>query len=118
MGPCHSEGVRKPCVQVLYRGALEQLVSNIPSYKGSGGLTLKIRKILVSAARCAIRMRSKEEDRAKALISLRKDLVNGPLHVFGIHTHCSPDFCTVQQQQQEVDRGENLAEMNLCSFFR
>ena len=84
-----------------YRGALEQLVQNNPSYKGSGGLTLKIRKKLVSGARCAIRMRSKETDTTKALISLRRDLVNGPCHVFGIHTHCSPDFCTVQQQQQQ-----------------
>ena len=77
-----------------YRSALEQLVKTNPSYKGSGGLTVKMRKRLVSAARCAIRMRSKESDKAKALVSLRKDLVNGPLHCFGIHTHCSTDFCT------------------------
>ena len=50
-----------------YRGALEQLIQNNPSYKGSGGLTTKARKKLVSAARCAIRMRSQEADRAKAL---------------------------------------------------
>lgn len=87
-----------------YRGALEQLVQSNPSYKGSGGLTSKVRKKLVSAARCAIRMRSQEVDRTKALASLRKDLVNGPLHVFGIHTHCSTDFCTVQQQQQQQQR--------------
>ncbi len=77
-----------------YRGALEQLVKVNSSYKGNGGLTLKMRKRLVSAARCAIRMRSKETDKTKALVSLRKDLVNGPLHCFGIHTHCSTDFCT------------------------
>lgn len=35
-----------------YRGTLKQLVQSNPSYKGSGGLTMKIRKKLVSAARC------------------------------------------------------------------
>ena len=49
-------------------------------------ITTKSRKKLVSAARCAIRMRSQEANRAKALKSLREDLVNGPLHVFGVHT--------------------------------
>jgi len=39
-------------------------------------------------------MRSKESDRVKALSLLKKDLINGPRHCFGIHTHCSPDFCT------------------------
>lgn len=102
-----------------YRGALEQLIQNNPSYKGNGGLTVKIRKKLVSAARCAIRMRSEEADKVKALRSLRKDLVNGPCHVFGIHTNCSPDFCTVQRQRQQDPGtsntgGENPAEEN-CS---
>ena len=83
-----------------YRGALEQLIQSNPSYKGNGGLTQKIRKKLVSAARCAIRMRSWEVDGGKALSLLREDLVNGPLHVFGVHTRCSTDFCTVRQQQQ------------------
>ena len=93
-----------------YRGALEQLVHDNSSYKGSGGLTLKIRKKLVSGARCAIRMRSKEADKARALIALRKDLANGPSHVFGIHTHCSPDFCTTVQQQR--DSTDGLSEGN------
>lgn len=92
-----------------YRGALEQLIQSNPSYKGSGGLTLKIRKKLVSAARCAIRMRSQEVDRATALRLLQKDLVNGPLHVFGVHTHCSTDFCTVRQQQQQQSQ-QRLSE--------
>ena len=84
-----------------YQGALEQLVKNNTSYKGSGGLTVKMRKRLVSAARCAIRMRSKESDTAKALVSLRKDLINGPLHCFGIHTRCSPDFCSTAKENQK-----------------
>ena len=83
-----------------YRGALEKLVKTNSSYKGSGGLTVKMRKRLVSAARCAIRMRSKEKNRVQALALLRKDLINGPRHCFGIHTHCSPDFCTTVRDLQ------------------
>ena len=37
-----------------YRGALEKLVQDNPLYKGSGGLTLKMRRRLASAARCAV----------------------------------------------------------------
>ena len=86
-----------------YRGALEQLVKEHPSYKGSGGLTVKMRKRLVSSARCAIRMRSKEIDRKKALESLKKDLIN---HCFGNHLNCSPDFCTTARERlQQSDSG-------------
>ena len=46
-----------------YRGALEKLVQENHSYKGK----LQMRKRLVSAARCAIRMRSAEPDRKKAV---------------------------------------------------
>ena len=37
-----------------YRGTLEKILQETSSYKGSWGLTLKMRKMLVSAARCAI----------------------------------------------------------------
>ena len=62
-----------------YRGALERLVQDNPSYKGNGSLTKRIRKKLVSAARSAIQMCSKEVDQKKALASLKHDLENGPL---------------------------------------
>ena len=32
-----------------------------------------------------------------AVVKLRKDLINGPLHCFGYHTKCSTDFCKVKQ---------------------
>ncbi len=76
-----------------YRGALERLVQDNPSYKGKGGLSNLMRKRLVTAARSAIRMRSKEKDVKKALAALKNDLKNGPQHCFGFHQHCSPDFC-------------------------
>lgn len=72
------------------------------SYKGSGGLTLKMRKRLVSAARCAIRMRSKEPDRKKAVKLLERDLINGPNHCFGLHDACSSDFCSIAKEQEEL----------------
>ena len=45
-----------------YRGSLEKLVAENPSYKGKGGLTLKMRKRLTSAAKCAIKIRSREAE--------------------------------------------------------
>ena len=82
-----------------YQGALEKLVQEHPSYKGSGGLTQKMRKRLVSAARSAIRMRSKESDKKTALKSLQHDLQNGPRHCFDFHNHCSPDFCKTARER-------------------
>ena len=94
-----------------YRGALEKLVDDNPSYKGSGRLTKKMRQKLVSAARCAIRMRSKETDTREAVVKLNKDLLNGPSHCFGIHTHCSTDFCSVaQQSMQQSAMSSNVSE--------
>ena len=83
-----------------YRSSLEKLVQDNPSYKGRGGLTEKMRKRLVSAARCAIRMRSSEADRHDGVQLLKRDLVNGPNHCFGNHSKCSPDFCSTARERQ------------------
>ena len=102
-----------------YRGALEKLVQDNPSYKGSGGLTQKMRKRLVSAARAAIRMRSKEEDKKAALASLKADLQNGPRHCFGIHDQCSTDFCkTARDQQVPSSSSESLGSHSVCHFCK
>ena len=88
-----------------YRGALEKVVQENPAYKGTGGLTQKMRQKLVSAARCAIRMRSKESDRKNGIKLLERDLINGPLHCFGEHVRCSPDFCTtVREKTQQTQQ--------------
>ena len=77
-----------------YRASLEKLAANNAKYKGKGGLTgKKMRRRLTTAARCAIKMQSKEEDKTKGLALLKKDLINGPYHCFGYHSNCSPDFC-------------------------
>ena len=90
-----------------YCGVLEQLVKSNPSFKGSGCLTVKMTKRLVSAARCVIRTRNQEKDRAQALILLRKDLVNRPCHCFGNHTHYSSDFCATARDQQQPTSSHN-----------
>ena len=85
-----------------YRASLEKLVANNPSYKGKGGLTVKMRKRLTSAARCAIKMRSEESDTRKAVKLLEQDLANGPLHCFGFHGKCSTDFCKVARERISI----------------
>ncbi len=84
-----------------YRGALEKLVQDKPSFKGSGKLTKQMRQKLVMSARCAIKMRSKERDSKKAVAQLKKDFMNGSKHCFGIHLSCSSDFCTVAQANKQ-----------------
>ncbi len=86
-----------------YKGALERLVQDNPSYKGNGGLTMKMRRRLVNAARCAIKMRSCEKDRQLAESMLKRDLTNGPNHCFGNHDNCSPDFCTTARERLSRD---------------
>jgi len=77
---------------------MEKLVTEKPTYKGRGKLTEKIRKRFTNSARSAILMRSQEEDRQQAIQKLQEDLMNLPLHCFGYHANCSPDFCKTAQQ--------------------
>ena len=53
-----------------------------------------MRKRLTAAAHCAIKMRSEEPNKSRAVQLLWEDLQNGPLHCFGIHDNCSTDYCT------------------------
>ena len=94
-----------------YRAALEKLAQGNPSYREKGKLTESMRKRLTKAARCAIRMRSSEPDRRRAVRLLQEDLRNGPLHCFGIHSSCSTNFCQVAQRQptqQDVSSSQTL----------
>ena len=86
-----------------YRSGLEKLVQNKPHYKGRGRLTQRMRCRLTSSARCAIKMRSKESDIAKAVKLLAQDLQNGPFHCFGHHEKCSPDFCLSAKKRVQMD---------------
>ena len=88
---------------------LEKLVNDKPSYKGKGGLTQKMRCRLTSAARCAIKMRSKEPDTKKAIKLFERDLQNGPFHCFGHHQNCSPDFCLTAKESVESSSSVTVA---------
>jgi len=91
----------------FFCGTLEHLVQDKPSYKGRYKLTEAMRKWLTKSACCVIIMSSQESNKVQAVPKLQNDLVNIPLHCFGCHSKCSPDFCktaqknTEQQQQQE-----------------
>ena len=71
------------------RNNLEQLVNEKPQYKGKGKLSKVNRIRIVTAVRCAIKMRSEEKDINK----LKKDIKNAGRHVLGLHDLCSTDFC-------------------------
>lgn len=58
-----------------------------------------MRKKLTKAARCAIKMRSKEKNTSVAIRKLQEDIYNGPLHCFGLHEACSPDYCKTAQSK-------------------
>lgn len=91
-----------------YRTSLKKLVLCNTAYKGKGGLTGKMRQRLTSAARCAIKMHSKEANQKDAIKKLQRDLQNGPFHCFGMHTNCSSDFCnTVREKQQQNEMVDN-----------
>ena len=75
------------------RNNLEQLVSDKPAYKGKGKLTKGSRIRIVTAVRCAIKMRSQEKDKTQGINKLKKDIKNAGRHVLGLHDLCSTDFC-------------------------
>ena len=93
-----------------YRASLEKLVQQNPTYKGRGGLTGKMRQRLTNAARCAIKMHSKELNKTEGLKKLQADLQNGPYHCYRIHDNCTPDFCTTVRENQQQD--ESNCESN------
>ncbi len=64
-----------------------------------GAYTENEAAVSASAARCAIKMRSKDPDRFKAMKQLEKDLINGPLHCFGQHDKCSRSTAREKEQQ-------------------
>ena len=70
-----------------------QLEKTTLSTKGifKGKLTQRAIKQLTVRARCAIKMHSLSKD----VKQLRKDLRNGPSHIFNDHTKYSPSFCKV-----------------------
>ena len=69
-----------------YRKSLHDLVDAHPEWKGRNGLSkMKIKKIAAGA---------RETGNVEAL---RRDLRNGPYHVFGDHRKCSASLCKAKQ---------------------
>ncbi|XP_060577969.1 uncharacterized protein LOC132735083 [Ruditapes philippinarum] len=90
------------------RSNLEKLVIEKPHYKGKGKLTKINRLRLTTAVRCAIRMRSKDQN----VKQLRKDIINSVYHVLGFHDRCS-DFCKKKvKHTMDNDGDDNDNELN------
>ena len=75
------------------RAKLELLVTGKPQYKGGGKLTRRTICRLSGGVRCAIKMRSVEENRKEAIRKLEHDILNCVYHTFGHDKKCSLDFC-------------------------
>ena len=82
-----------------YRSRLETVAKDNPQFRGRGSLTKKVIQRLSVGARVAIAKHSKTGNVAQ----LRHDLRNGPSHVFGDHSQCSPEFCTYQPSSAIAD---------------
>lgn len=78
----------------------EAIVKDFPQYKGRGGLTqMAMKRLTIGAIR-------ENTD----VLQLRH---NGPAHVFGDHTHCSPSFCKYSPQTcsaVELDKNTDVAD--------
>ena len=98
------------------RSSLEKLVDAKPHYKGAHKLSKRARERLVTAVRCAIRMRSQESDKTCAARKLEADIRNSVHHIFGCHSNCSIDFCKVVQTSVSHSQATQLPSQTLFSF--
>ena len=116
--PCWGSDVSKEeCsnhVCKCYRSNLEKLVSENLLYKGKHHLTKTTRVRLVSALRCAIRVRSNEYNdkkinKTEAIAKLRSDIKNSVYHVFGHHKNCS-DFCRANKNLTPTSSTDSMKD--------
>ncbi|VDI57174.1 Hypothetical predicted protein [Mytilus galloprovincialis] len=100
------------------RSNLEKLVNDNPNYKGQNKLTKTTRVNIVSAVRCAIRMRSKESNRSAAIKLLAHDIRNSVHHIFGNHKNCS-NFCKANEKRNEtsIASSDNLSTNDIPDIF-
>ncbi|VDI82683.1 Hypothetical predicted protein [Mytilus galloprovincialis] len=100
------------------RSNLEKLVNDNPNYKGQNKLTKTTRVKIVSAVRCAIRMRSKESNRSAAIKLLAHDIRNSVHHIFGNHKNCS-NFCKANEKRNEtsIASSDNLSTNDIPDIF-
>nr|XP_034320463.1 uncharacterized protein LOC105318911 [Crassostrea gigas] len=89
---------------------------NNPLYKGRHNFTKKVRVQLVSAVKCAVRVRAKQRENKElttsaAVAHLKHDILNSVHHVFGNHSNCS-DFCKVSTSTSTADNLQIQIEQN------
>ena len=68
---------------------------------------------LTVAARCAIVMQSKDDNKRRAASLLQDDIMNAPMHCFGNHHKCQPDYCKVVRSKCNNIVTNSPAESNL-----
>jgi len=83
------------------RSNLEKLVTEKPHLKGKGKLSGRNIVRLTTAVRCAIKMRSKDNNSKL----LKHDIKNSIYHILGFHERCS-DFCKNEKQKPKDDTSQ------------
>jgi hypothetical protein len=86
---------------------------------------LNVRKIIASRKRRlrkavigAIKYRKLQDSTfEEKVIALKKDLINGPHHVFGDHTSCLPYFCTNEPNTEDMLDVNYVPALKECSLF-
>ena len=81
-----------------FRGRLEQLAKDFPSFRGRGRLTKSVIMKITHGARCATWNHSKTNN----IIKLRNDLRAGPKHYLGYHKDCDPSWCSEAAKETPV----------------
>ena len=88
-----------------FRGHLRRAASQRQTtIQGQNKLTTNMRLRLTRDACCAVIMRSKEDDKVKAAILLQEDILNCPMHCFGIHRKCRPEYCKVVRSKYNTTK--------------
>jgi hypothetical protein len=112
--PIHAEQMTKTeccnhAVKVT-RNRIEEQKKLLPwlGNKSGGGLTAYVCQMLTVNYRAAISQHAKEaakddpENMQQHKDALRKKILCVPLHVFGHHESCTPDFCRAARAKQET----------------
>ncbi|KAJ8298823.1 hypothetical protein KUTeg_022883 [Tegillarca granosa] len=111
---CQSGGKQYRSFNVLTTSSLEKLVEENTYYKGKNHLSKAARVKIVSAVRCAIRLRSMETDKQAAVRLLQHDIHNSVHHVFGNYSRCA-DFYKSRQSPDTVHHV--FGNHSICADF-
>jgi len=91
-----------------FRGSVEKLAKDNPSFKGRNALTGGKIQQMASRMKYAIAQSNSSRD----ISALRQDLCNCPRHCFGDHRRCRPSICN---HASEGDEGEKESHVNIKS---